>query len=122
MKVTKAIREFIEQQVEIKANQALEPFAKKREAAIQGATEDIEKLQKEVDSMFQIIINKYNIERKPYMRLPNLESYLPEVKEYNEKICEFYNKRRSIVIEIIAEMELGATKAELIEKINNISF
>ena len=122
MKVTKAIREFIEQQVEIKANQALEPFAKKREAAIQGATEDIGKLQKEVDSMFQIIINKYNIERKPYMRLPNLESYLPEVKEYNEKICEFYNKRRSIVIEIIAEMELGGTKAELIEKINNISF
>lgn len=122
MKVTKAIREFIEQQVEIKANQALEPFVKKRDEAIQGATEDIEKLQKEVDSMFQIVINKYNIENKPYMRLPNLESYLPEVKEYNKKRTEFYNKGYDIVIEIIAEMELGGTKAELIEKINNISF
>ena len=122
MKVTKAIREFIEQQVKIKEKQALEPFMKKKEDAIQRANEAFEKLEKEMNSMLQPVLNKHNIEDKLRVRLPNSEYYLPEVKEYNAKREEFYNKRHLIIVEIIAEMELGGTKAELMDKINNISF
>ena len=122
MKVTKAIREFIEQQVKIKEKQALEPFMKKKEDAIQRANEAFEKLEKEMNSMLQPVLNKNNIEDKLRVRLPNSEYYLPEVKEYNAKREEFYNKRHLIIVEIIAEMELGGTKAELMDKINNISF
>lgn len=122
MKVTRAIREFIEQQVELKEKQALEPFNKKREDALKRADEEFGKFTNEMNAMLKPLLNKYGITEDLHVHIPHPEYYLPEVKEYNAKRCEFYNKRNSIIVEIIAEMELGGTKTELMEKIANIQF
>lgn len=122
MKVTRAIREFIEQQIEMKEKQALEPFLKKKEDALKRVNEESENLKAEMNSMLQPVLDKYNIKKKLNVSIPNLEYYLPEVNKYNEKRDEFYNKRKSFVVDIIAEMELGGTKAELMELINSIQF
>ena len=122
MKVTRTIREFIEQQVEIKEKQALEPFMKKKEDAIQRAKKDFEKLEKEMNSMLKPILDKYNIKESLCVHCPRPEYYLPEIDEYNEERRKIYDKKRSMIVELIAEMELGGTKAELMERINSIQF
>lgn len=123
MRVTKAIRDFIEQQVEIKAREALKPFEKKRDEAVANAQADIAKVEEEMNAMFKTILDKYGV-GKEYLciRCPNLEYYLPEVDEFQKERCRIWNTSKSITTEIIAEMELGGTKAELMEKIANIKF
>jgi len=47
---------------------------------------------------------------------------LPECKEYRKVYEEIHNKARQTVLDIIVELELGGTKAELMEKLNAIEF
>jgi hypothetical protein len=123
MRVTKAIREFIEQQVEIKAKQALVPLEKKCDEAVANAEADIVKAEAEMNAMFKTILDKYGVKKEHLcVRCPDLKYYLPEVDELQEQRHRIWDKKKSITTEIIAEMELGGTKAELMEKIANIKF
>ena len=122
MKITRAIREFIEHQVKIKEEQALEPFRNKREDALKRAREEFEEITNEMNAMLNNLLRKYGIKESLRVIVPKPEYHLPEANEYNQKRLNFNDKRKEIIIEIIAEMELGGTKAELMEKINSIKF
>ena len=76
------------------------------------------KIENEYRKAIEELAKKYNI---PENRCA-YDSNLPEVIEYNKARDELYTKRRLAVLNIIAEMELGGTKAELMEKLNNLTF
>lgn len=127
MKVSKAIREYIEEQVRIKADASptiAELKAKENETTEKFIAE-MEALVDEWSKVWISVLDKYNIEHRPNISvsLPYGHSCnLPEVKAYQDALRELYDKKRLAVLNIIAEMELGGTKAELMEKLNNLQF
>lgn len=57
--------------------------------------------------------------------LPHSGAYsnnLPEVIAYENAKRELREKKRLATLNIIADMELGGTKAELMEKLSNLQF
>lgn len=127
MKISKTIREFIEEQVRIKAAQS--PRIAELEQVANEAKKNFkaekDKLEKEWNKALKEMAKKYHIEhcRPPYVSFSYLyEHDLPEVIAYNKAKDELYEKRRLATLNIIAEMELGGTKAELMEKLSNLQF
>lgn len=127
MKVSKTLREYIEEQVAIKANESktLADLKAKADEATAKFLAEHDALQDEWSKAWMKVLDKYNIEHNKniYVSLPCAYHYhLPEVCAYQDAVRELANKKRLAVLNIIAEMELGCTKAELMEKLNNLTF
>ena len=120
MKISKTIREYIEEQVRIKAEQStrLVELEQRANEVRKNFSAEREKIEKEYRKAIEELAKKYNISEKRSA----YEGCLPEVIEYNKVRDELYAKRRLAVLNIIAEMELGGTKTELMEKLNNLTF
>lgn len=126
MKVTKTIRDFVERQVNFKMEQS-EPLLELKSKA----DETRKKFQNEIDGTLQEcnkklfdIYSKYGIKHTggstARVYVPSYD--LPEVQKYRALEDSLWRQRDNAITEILATMELGGTKAELMEMINNLQF
>ena len=120
MKVSKTLREYIEGQVRMKAEQNTQIVELERRAnkTKENFFSEREKIENEYRKAIEELAKKYNIADNRCA----FEFNLPEVIEFRKAKSELEEKERLAVLNIIAEMELGGTKAELMEKLNNLTF
>lgn len=129
MKVTKTIREYIEKKVYEKAMNSdsmleLERKAKEEQDRFDA---DVKAIEEKCKPLIQGLVDKYSSciceSRKPYVSIRGFDTYvLPEGVAYREARIKMNAKVRDAVQEIIVEMELGGTKAELMEKLDALKF
>lgn len=129
MRVTKTIREYIEEQVYAKAKQSanLVELEQKKDKAIKDFNEDKKNTEEMLKAYVDQFITKYRLKLrefvKPCVSFHGITEHdLPEVQEYYKVRNEIYEKARQIALDIIVEMELGGTKAELMDKLNALEF
>ena len=136
MKMTKAIREFIEEQVTERAEGASNiKLAELREAADEACNRwnsALEAVQKEFDTKLAELGAVHGLAYTDYYgnpaspRVGNFRNvdcrYLPEVKAYDEYKAQLDRKRDRAIKDIIVSMELGGTKKELMEMIAALEF
>ena len=134
MKMTKAIREFIEEQVTERAesNAKLIELREAADAACNRWNNALEAARKEFDAKLAELGATHGLAYTDYYGNPanpqisnfrNAECrYLPEVKAYNEYKAQLNNKRDRAIKDIIVSMELGGTKKELMEMIAALEF
>lgn len=129
MKVTKNIREYIEKKVYEKAmnSESMLELERKANEAREQFDADMTALEEKCKPFLQQLIDKYpnctyNDERT-YIAFRGVGTYtLPEIKAYRDARMEMSSKARDAAQEIIVEMELGGTKAELMEKLDALKF
>ena len=136
MKMTKSIREFIEEQVTERAESAsnvkLTELREAADAARNRWNNALEAARKEFDAKLAKLGAVHGLAYTDYYGNPadpqignfrNIDySYLPEVKEYNEYKAKLNSKRERAIKDIIVSMELGGTKKELMEMIAALEF
>ena len=134
MKMTKAIREFIEEQVTERAesNAKLIELREAADAACNRWNNALEAARKEFDAKLAELGATHGLAYTDYYGNPanpqisNFRNadcrYLPEVKAYNEYKAQLNNKRDRAIRDIIVSMELGGTKKELMEMIAALEF
>ena len=134
MKMTKTIREFIEEQVAERAesNAKLIELREAADAARDSWNNAKEAARKEFDAKLVELGAAHGLTYTDYYGNPadpqignfrNVEcSYLPEVKAYNEYKKQLDRKRDSAIKDIIVSMELGGTKQELMDMIAALEF
>ena len=134
MKMTKAIREFIEEQVTERAesNAKLIELREAADAACNRWNNALEAARKEFDAKLAELGATHGLAYTDYYGNPadpqissfrNADCrYLPEVKAYNEYKAQLNNKRDRAIKDIIVSMELGGTKKELMEMIAALEF
>ena len=136
MRTTKAIREFIEEQVTERAegasNVRLTELREAANTAINRWNSALEAARKEFDSKLAELGATHGLAYTDYYGNPadpqvgnfrNTECrYLPEVKAYNEYKAQLERKRDRAIKDIIVSMELGGTKQELMEMIAALEF
>lgn len=135
MKMTKAIREFIEEQVteraESASNTRLTELHDAAELAKANWNNALETARIAFNSQLAEMAQQFGYDYKAYdgkTYQPNISfsctdcRYLPEVKAYNEYKAELNNKRNRAIKDIIVSMELGGTKKELMEMIAALEF
>ena len=134
MKMTKTIREFIEEQVTERAeNDAkLNELREAADTACNRWNSALEAVQKEFDSKLAELGAVHGLAYTDYYgnpaspRVGNFRNvdcrYLPEVKAYDEYRAQLNNKRDRAIKDIIVSMELGGTKKELMEMIETLKF
>ena len=134
MKMTKAIREFIEEQVTERAesNAKLTELREAADAASNRWDNAKEAARKEFDAKLAELGATHGLACIDYYGKPvnpqvtgfqYVDSrYLPEVKAYNEYKAQLNSKRDRAIKDIIVSMELGGTKKELMEMIAALEF
>ena len=136
MKMTKAIREFIEEQVTERAegasNTRLTELREAADAARERWDNALKAARKEFDAKLAELSATHGLACVDYSGNPadpqignfrNVECrYLPEVKAYNEYKRQLDRKRDRAIKDIIVSMELGGTKKELMEMIAALEF
>ena len=134
MKMTKAIREFIEEQVTERAesNAKLNELREAADTACNRWNNALEVARKEFDAKLAELGATHGLAYTDYYGNPanpqisNFRNadcrYLPEVKAYNEYRAQLNNKRDRAIKDIIVSMELGSTKKELMEMIAALEF
>jgi hypothetical protein len=136
MKMTKAIREFIEEQVTERAESASNTrLTELREAANAARERWIDALgaaRKEFDAKLAELGAAHGFVYIDYSGKPANPQisgfscadgrYLPEVKAYHEYKAQLDSKRARAIKDIIVSMELGGTKKELMEMIAALEF
>lgn len=136
MKMTKAIREFIEEQVteraESASNTKLTELRKAADAACDRWADALEAAQKEFDAKLAELGAAHGLACVDHSGKPTnprivnfryIENrFLPEVKAYNEYKAQLDSKRARAIKDIIVSMELGGTKKELMEMIAALEF
>ena len=134
MKMTKAIREFIEEQVTERAeNDAkLTELREAADTARKRWDDVLKKAKKEFNAKLAELGEAYGLVYQTYsgeVVHPQIYSfqyvenrYLPEVKAYDEYRAQLNNKRDRAIKDIIVSMELGGTKKELMEMIETLKF
>ena len=136
MKMTKAIREFIEEQVteraESASNTRLTELREAADAACNRWNSALEAARKEFDAKLAELGATHGLAYTDYYgnpANPQISSfrnadcrYLPEVKAYNEYKAQLDRKRDRAIKDIIVSMELGGTKQELMEMIAALEF
>ena len=134
MKMTKAIREFIEEQVieragnDAKLNELREAadVARKRwDDALEAARKEFNAKLAELGAAHGLAcIDYYGKPVNPQITGFQYADrrYLPEVKAYNEYKAQLDSKCDRAIKDIIVSMELGGTKAELMEMIETLKF
>lgn len=136
MKMTKAIREFIEEQVteraESASNTQLTELREAADAARERWNDALETARKEFDAKLAELGAAYGLAYTDYSGRPASPRtsgfsctdgrYLPEVKAYHEYKAQLDSKRARAIKDIIVSMELGGTKKELMEMIAALEF
>ena len=134
MKMTKTIREFIEEQVAERAesNAKLIELREAADAACNRWNNALEAARKEFDAKLAELGATHGLAYTDYYGNPadpqissfrNADCrYLPEVKAYNEYKAQLDSKRERAIKDIIVFMELGGTKKELMEMIAALEF
>lgn len=134
MKMTKAIREFIEEQVTERAesNAKLIELREAADAACNRWNNALEAARKEFDTKLAELGATHGLAYTDYYgnhadpQISNFRNadcrYLPEVKAYDEYRAQLNNKRDRAIKDIIVSMELGGTKKELMEMIETLKF
>ena len=134
MKMTKTIREFIEEQVTERAesNAKLIELREAADAACNRWNNALEAARKEFDAKLAELGATYGLAYTDYYGNPadpqisNFRNadcrYLPEVKAYDEYRAQLNSKRDRAIKDIIVSMELGGTKKELMEMIAALKF
>ena len=134
MKMTKAIREFIEEQVTERAKndaklnelrEAADTARKRWDDVLKEAKKEFNTKLAELGEAYGLVYQTYSGEvvHPQIYSFQYVESrYLPEVKAYNEYKAQLNNKRDRAIKDIIVSMELGGTKKELMEMIETLKF
>ena len=134
MKMTKTIREFIEEQVTERAesNAKLIELRETADAACNRWNNALEAARKEFDAKLAELGATHGLAYTDYYGNPadpqissfrNVDCrYLPEVKTYDEYRAQLNSKRDRAIKDIIVSMELGGTKKELMEMIAALEF
>ena len=134
MKMTKTIREFIEEQVTERAesNAKLIELRETADTACNRWNNALEAARKEFDAKLAELGATHGLAYTDYYGNPanpqisnfrNADSrYLPEVKAYDEYKAQLNSKRDRAIKDIIVSMELGGTKKELMEMIAALEF
>lgn len=134
MKMTKTIREFIEEQVTERAesNAKLIELREAANAACNRWNNALEAVRKEFDAKLAELGATHGLAYTDYYGNPanpqisNFRNadcrYLPEVKAYDEYRAQLNSKRDRAIKDIIVSMELGGTKKELMEMIAALEF
>ena len=135
MKMTKAIREFIEEQVSDRLEAAttgrLQELEERAKKAREEWSAQLEATKQDFEAKLAELAEQFGYQYISYAGKPSLpgisfhcvdNSYLPEVKEYEAYRRELRNKEAKAVKDIIVSMELGGTKAELMEMIAALEF
>ena len=134
MKMTKTIREFIEEQVTERAesNAKLIELREAADAACNRWNNALEAARKEFDAKLAELGATHGLAYTDYYgnpANPQISSfrnadcrYLPEVKAYDEYRAQLDSKRDRAIKDIIVSMELGGTKKELMEMIAALEF
>ena len=136
MKMTKAIREFIEEQVteraESASNTRLTELRDAADAARERWNNALETARKEFDAKLAELGAAHGLAYISYSGCPADPQisgfqctdyrYLPEVKAYNDYKAQLDSKRARAIKDIIVSMELGGTKKELLEMIAALEF
>ena len=134
MKMTKTIREFIEEQVTERAesNAKLIELRETADAACNRWNNALEAARKGFDAKLAELGAAHGLAYTDYYGNPadpqissfrNVDCrYLPEVKAYDEYKAQLNSKRDRAIKDIIVSMELGGTKKELMEMIAALEF
>lgn len=134
MKMTKAIREFIEEQVTelAKSDAKLIELREVADAARDSWNNAKEAARKEFNAKLAELGAAHGLACIDYNGKPVNPQitgfqyvdcrYLPEVKAYDEYKAQLDSKRGRAIKDIIVSMELGGTKAELMEMIAALEF
>ena len=134
MKMTKTIREFIEEQVTERAesNAKLIELREAADAARDSWNNAKEAARKEFDAKLAELGAAHGLAGTDYYGKPVNPQitgfqyadsrYLPEVKAYYEYKAQLDSKRDRAIKDIIVSMELGGTKKELMEMIAALEF
>ena len=136
MKMTKAIREFIEEQVteraESASNTRLTELREAADTARERWNDALETARKEFNAKLAELGTAHGLAYADYSGKPASPRtsgfscidyrYLPEVKAYDEYKAQLNSKRARAIKDIIVSMELGGTKAELMEMIAALEF
>lgn len=136
MKMTKAIREFIEEQVteraESASNTRLTELREAADAARERWNDALEMARQEFDAKLAELGAAHGLTYTDYSGRPASPRtsgfsctdgrYLPEVKAYHEYKAQLDSKRARAIKYIIVSMELGGTKKELMEMIAALEF
>lgn len=135
MKMTKTIREFIEEQVIDRMAAATSNRLQELEERAKKAREDwnaqLDAARQEFEVKLAELAKSVGYEYVGYDCKPSLPGvsfhcvdyrYLPEVKELEAYRRELSNKKAKAIKEIIVSMELGGTKKELLEMIAALEF
>lgn len=134
MKMTKTIREFIEEQVTERAesNAKLIELREAADTASNRWNNALEAARKEFDAKLAELGATHGLAYTDYYGNPanpqisnfrNVDCrYLPEVKAYDEYRAQLNSKRDRAIKDIIVSMELGGTKKELMEMIEALKF
>lgn len=136
MKMTKAIREFIEEQVteraESASNTRLTELREAADAARERWNDALEMARQEFDAKLAELGAAHGLTYTDYSGRPASPRtsgfsctdgrYLPEVKAYHEYKAQLDSKRARAIKDIIVSMELGGTKKELMEMIAALEF
>ena len=134
MKMTKTIREFIEEQVTERAesNAKLIELRETADAARERWDNAKEAARKEFNAKLAELGVAHGLACIDYYGKPVNPQitgfqyvdcrYLPEVKAYDEYKAQLNSKRDRAIKDIIVSMELGGTKKELMEMIAALEF
>ena len=134
MKMTKTIREFIEEQVTERAesNAKLIELRETADAARDSWNNAKEATRKEFNAKLAELGAAHGLACIDYYGKPVNPQitgfqyvdcrYLPEVKAYDEYRAQLDSKRDRAIKDIIVSMELGGTKKELMEMIAALEF
>ena len=134
MKMTKTIREFIEEQVTERAesNAKLTELREAADAARERWDDVLKEAKKEFNTKLAELGEAHGLVCQTYsgnVVYPQIYSfqyvdsrYLPEVKAYDEYKAQLDGKRDRAIKDIIVSMELGGTKKELMEMIATLEF
>lgn len=136
MKITKSIREFIEEQVTERAegarNTKLTELREAADAARDRWNGALEAARAEFNAKLAELAQLHKLDYIDYSgnhATPKISNfyytdynYLPEVKAYNEYKAQLDNKCARAIKDIIVSMELGGTKKELMEMIAALEF
>ena len=127
MRVTKAIRDYVEKRVYDEYDKARRELRKDYEERVEKAKEEIEMiLENEVLENINMVLGYYGMEQikaddafyRIYVSIQNRK----DEAEINEKRKEIYISAKDKITEILATLELGGTKEDLDKMLSEIKF
>lgn len=125
MKLSKAVKEYISEQIRVKAenSQRIKELRIKADEKSKELHEDVKLFYDEVDKIINSFCRKYGMNENiiGYNNV-DCEWHLPEVKAYKAAKEELKKKQHIAELNIIATMELGGNKADLMKMLEELQF